>query len=95
MLDTDLARLYGVRTKELDRVVYRNRERFPEDFAFSLTPDESHSLRCQIGTLETYRVQILTRTSPVSVFQGADFRAAVSLSGSGAGRAVRKTLSDR
>lgn len=38
MLDTDLARLYGVETKQLKRQVNRNRERFPEDFMFELTP---------------------------------------------------------
>ena len=45
MLDEDLARLYEVETKYLIRQVKRNRERFPEDFMFQLTPHEF--LRCQ------------------------------------------------
>ena len=48
MFDRDLASLYGVETKALNRAVKRNMGRFPEDFMFQLTPDEA--LRCQIGT---------------------------------------------
>ena len=50
ILDTDLARLYGVATKALNRAVKRNADRFPSDFVFRLAPDEFESLRCQIGT---------------------------------------------
>jgi hypothetical protein len=55
MLDTDLARLYQVETKALNRAVLRNRERFPADFMFQLTVEEGEGLRCQIGTLKTGR----------------------------------------
>ena len=40
MLDADLAALYGVPTKVLNQAVKRNRERFPPDFMFRLTPRE-------------------------------------------------------
>jgi hypothetical protein len=40
MLDSDLARLYGVTTMRLNEQVARNRERFPEDFAYQLTQQE-------------------------------------------------------
>ena len=50
MLDEDLADLYGVTTKRLNEQVRRNRERFPDDFMFQLTPDEVASLRSQIAT---------------------------------------------
>ena len=50
MLDADLATLYGVGTKALNRAVRRNLERFPEDFMFQLTSDEAAALRCQSGT---------------------------------------------
>lgn len=50
MLDSDLAELYGVETKQLKRQVNRNVERFPDDFMFELTEKEFESLRCQIGT---------------------------------------------
>lgn len=49
MLDSDLAELYEVETKQLKRQVNRNIERFPEDFMFELTEQEFESLRCQIG----------------------------------------------
>jgi len=50
MLDHDLAELYEVETKILNRAVKRNLERFPADFMFQLTVDEAENLRCQIGT---------------------------------------------
>src|SRR6185503_17430409 len=49
MLDRDLASLYGVETGALNRAVKRNLQRFPQDFMFQLTTDESDFLRCQIG----------------------------------------------
>ncbi len=50
MLDADLARLYGVATKNLNKAVKRNMRRFPQDFMFQLSPDEMRNLRFQIGT---------------------------------------------
>ena len=50
MIDSDLAELYAVETKQLKRQVRRNIERFPEDFMFELTEVESEILRSQIGT---------------------------------------------
>ena len=52
MLDQDLATLYGVSTKHLKRQVRRNQNRFPEDFMFELSEEESQRLRCQFGTLK-------------------------------------------
>jgi len=52
MIDCDLAELYGVETKILNRGVRRNLERLPEDFMFQLTKNEAESLRIQFGTLE-------------------------------------------
>ncbi|MCK9595437.1 MAG: ORF6N domain-containing protein [Candidatus Omnitrophica bacterium] len=50
MIDKDLAMLYGVRTKNLNKAVKRNIERFPEDFMFKLTKQEVSNLRFQFGT---------------------------------------------
>ena len=52
MLDSDLARLYEVETKHLNRAVKRNIERFPSNFMFQLTKEEydCFKLRCQIVT---------------------------------------------
>jgi len=51
MLSSDLAELYGVKTKELNKAVQRNLERFPDDFMFQLTAKENENLRFQFGTL--------------------------------------------
>jgi hypothetical protein len=48
MLDSDLAKLYGVETKNLNLQVKRNSKRFPEDFMFKLTSEET--LRLQNAT---------------------------------------------
>lgn len=40
IIDSDLARLYGTKTKRLNEQVKRNRSRFPNDFMFQLTEDE-------------------------------------------------------
>lgn len=50
LLDSDLAELYGVLTKNLNKAIHRNVSRFPEDFMFQLTSGEAESLRFQIGT---------------------------------------------
>jgi len=50
MLDRDLASLYDVETKALNRAVDRNKARFPEDFSFYLSSEEWKILKCQIGT---------------------------------------------
>ena len=52
MLDTDLASLYEVETKQLKRQVKRNIDRFPEDFMFELTLEEYQFSRSQNGTLK-------------------------------------------
>jgi len=50
MLDFDLAVLYQVETKYLNRTVKRHLKRFPADFMFQLADKEWEILRCQIGT---------------------------------------------
>ncbi len=55
MLDSDLAELYGVLTKNLNKAVKRNIERFPEDLMFQLTANEFELLKGQNGKpLESY-----------------------------------------
>ena len=55
MLDSDLAKIYGVPTFRFNEAVKRNKERFPPDFMFQLTAEENASLRSQFATLETGR----------------------------------------
>lgn len=52
MLDSDLAKLYGVTTKRLNEQVKRNMKRFPGDFMFQLNKEEVESSRSQIATLK-------------------------------------------
>ena len=55
ILDTDLAELYGVPVKRLNEQVKRNRERFPADFMFQLSPKEAEDLRSQSATSKPAR----------------------------------------
>lgn len=55
MLDSYLAELYGVTVKRLNEQVKRNRERFPADFMFQLTSEETKNLRSQIATSKQRR----------------------------------------
>jgi hypothetical protein len=55
MLDSDLARLYGVTTTRLNQQVARNRNRFPGDFAYQLTQQEFAALMLQNVTSKAGR----------------------------------------
>jgi len=52
ILDSDLARIYGVPTKRLNEQVKRNAKRFPSDFLFQLTTEEIDSIRSQSAILK-------------------------------------------
>jgi hypothetical protein len=55
ILDSDLARLYGASTKQLNQQLRRNRRRFPSDFAFALTRTEAARMRSQFVTASRKR----------------------------------------
>lgn len=68
LLDRDLALLYGVETKNLNKAVKRNIKRFPNDFMFQLTKEEEESLRSQFVTLNnSSRFQIGTLNGEVGL----------------------------
>jgi hypothetical protein len=50
MLDADLAELYGIPTMRLNQAVRRNAERFPQDFAFTITNQDLINLKSQFVT---------------------------------------------
>ena len=52
MLYRDLAKLYGVETKYLNKAVKRNKKRFLEDFMFILNKEEACASRFQLGTMK-------------------------------------------
>ena len=56
MLDKDLAELYEVETKVLNRAVKRNFKRFPSEFMFQLTTDETNNWRSQIVTSNSIKI---------------------------------------
>jgi hypothetical protein len=68
MLDSDLAKLYGVETKRLNEQVKRNLDRFPEDFMLICNSDEIEVLRSQIATSNTASVWKHKRRNPPMMF---------------------------
>lgn len=50
ILDRDLAVMYGVSTRDLNKAVSRNPDRFPDDFMLQLTRSEFNDLKFQFGT---------------------------------------------
>lgn len=52
MLDSDVARLFQYETKDINRNVKNNIDRFPEYYCFQLTEDEYEALRCKFFTLK-------------------------------------------
>lgn len=61
ILDSDLARLYGVETRALKQAVRRNREKFPPDFMFELTRAEASQLQRSLNPEDAIlRSQIVT-----------------------------------
>jgi hypothetical protein len=57
ILDSDLAKIYGVPTFRFNEAIKRNRHRFPPDFMFQLTTEEAAALRSQIAILKKGRGQ--------------------------------------
>ena len=49
ILDTDLAKLYGIPTFRFNEAIKRNRNRFPDDFLFQLTKEETKALTSQFA----------------------------------------------
>jgi hypothetical protein len=70
MLDHDLADLYGVETRTLVQAVKRDAARFPDDFAFRLTEEESRVLRSQIVISNTMREGSSLRSQTVTSNEG-------------------------
>jgi hypothetical protein len=67
ILDSDLAKIYGVSTKVLNQAIKRHADRFPKDFAFLLTSQEVTSLKSQIVTSSSLIKGIKIRISPFAV----------------------------
>lgn len=64
MLDSDLARLYGVETRRLNEQVKRNIDRFPEDFMFQLTKEDVGNLMSQFATSSIKSQNAITKDNP-------------------------------
>ena len=52
MLDSDIAKLYQVETKRINKAVKNNPQKFPERFSFILNDEETKYLRSKFSTLE-------------------------------------------
>ena len=78
LLDSDLAILYGVETRQLNQQVKRNIERFPEDFMFQLTKVELINLKSQIATSSA--IENSPRSQIVTLNKGTNLRSQIATS---------------
>ena len=72
MLDSDLAKIYGVPTFRFNEAIKRNRYRFPADFMFQLTREEFDALRSQIAMSKPQNSSQIARSS--GKHRGATYR---------------------
>jgi len=86
ILDADLAELYGVTTKALNQAVKRNRERFPADFMFQLTPEEKYKVVTNCDHLEKLRF------SPVLPYAFTEYGSLMLASTLKSQRAIRMSI---
>jgi hypothetical protein len=70
MLDSDLAAIYGVETKALNRAVKRNADRFPRDFMFQISSRERQNLKYQIGASSSRRESEVLRSQIATLKTG-------------------------
>ena len=88
MMDRDLAELYGVQTKVLNRAVRRNIDRFPEDFMFQLSAVETRNWKSQIVTSNSEVLMGLRKRPLAFTEQGVAMLSGVLKSG----RAIRVNI---
>jgi hypothetical protein len=70
ILDSDLAKIYGVPTFRFNEAIKRNRHRFPPDFMFQLSAEEAAALRSQIAILkETTREGLMPNSSQIAMLK--------------------------
>ena len=54
IIDSDVARIYGVETKRVNEAIKENPDKFPTGYILKLTNEETHSLRSEKTTLEKF-----------------------------------------
>ena len=64
ILDTDLAKIYGVETRALNQALKRNQSRFPDDFVFELTREEILGISQTVISLQKLKFSKQVRASP-------------------------------
>ncbi len=85
LLDSDVAELYGVDTRDINKSVKNNPDKFPSDYIIELTPNELNNLRWKFSTTKLSK----TRTLPKAFTDKGLYMLATILKGS---RAIQTTL---
>ena len=86
ILDSDLARIYGMTTKRLNEQVKRNADRFPEDFAFKLTNKEWVGLRSQFVTSNPFDLANRSQSATLESSGAPNLRSQIATSSPHGGR---------
>ncbi|MCX6287281.1 MAG: ORF6N domain-containing protein [Bacteroidetes bacterium] len=78
MIDSDLARIYGVTTRRFNEQVRRNIERFPADFMFEITMTEYRNLMSQIVISRSQVIENMNNRNLMSQFATSSLQIATS-----------------
>ena len=58
ILDSDVAKIYGVETKRVNEAVKNNPDKFPNDYLFELTKSELENLRSKFSTTKFSKTRV-------------------------------------
>ena len=59
ILDSDVANIYGVETRDINKAVKNNPEKFPEGYILEITKEELEDLRCKFSTTKFSKTRVL------------------------------------
>ena len=80
ILDSDIAKIYGVETRDINKAVKNNSDKFPQGYIFEISKKELEDLRCNISTAKISNLRGKFSTANLSNLRGKFSTAKLSLS---------------
>ena len=80
ILDSDIAKIYGVETRDINKAVKNNSDKFPQGYIFEISKKELEDLRCNISTAKISNLRWNISTAKISNLQTKSSSAKLSLS---------------
>ena len=80
ILDSDIAKIYGVETRDINKAVKNNSDKFPQGYIFEISKKELENLRCNISTAKISNLRWKYSTAKISNLRTKNSSAKLSLS---------------